>query len=305
MVFGYSRSVIDDPARLVPRRWRRTQVFCSYALVGMVAVMASNLFSPDRGPQHASALESVLHFDEIEDNGVLKGDAAVEFCRLLLQNSEVKLAEVDDLSAVFQKLERIDGQLQELNVMDLKVRREPMSVYLRWHEPYSGREIVWQEGRDENQVSVHAGGWRRRIVPLLRVDPYSEQAQEYSRRPVTQIGLWNFNRRMLSYVDQGCENPNIDVTMTQNVKLTDRACYQFSFVHPEPFSTLEFHRVNIFIDKELGVPVGCELFAFPTVDAPETPVLEESYAFGNLELSVGFTDIDFSIANPEYEFGSD
>lgn len=305
MVFRLSRAEYDDPARLVPRRWSRTQVFCSYAVVSLAAMMAGNLFTSDSVPRHASALETVVEYDEIEDHGTLKGEAAIEFCRLLLQNSEARLEEVDDLTAVFQKLERIDGELLPLNVMDLKVRREPLSVYLRWHEPYNGREIVWQEGRDQNQVSVHAGGWRRRIVPLLRVAPDSEQAREYSRRPVTQIGLWNFNRRMLSYVDQGCENPNINVTMTQNVRLTDRACYRFSFVHPEPFASLEFHRVNIFIDKALGVPVGCELFAFPTEDAPETPVLEESYAFGNLQLQVGLGDIDFSIENPEYEFGSE
>ena len=208
------------------------------------------------------------------------------------------------MRAVFQKLERIDGELQALNVMDLKVRREPLSIYLRWHEPYSGRDIVWQEGRDNDQVSVHAGGWRRRIVPLLRIDPNSDQAREYSRRPVTQIGLWNFNRRMLRYVDLGCKNPNLEVTMTQNVELTDRQCYRFSFVHPQPFESLEYHRVNIYVDKTLGVPVGCELFAFPSEDAPDELVLEESYAFGRLQLGVGFTDIDFSIANPEYEFGS-
>lgn len=305
MVFRLSRAEYDDPARLVPRRWSRTQVFCSYAVVSLAAIMAGSLFTSESVPRHASALETVVEFDDIEEGGALKGDAAIDFCRLLLQSSEASLAQVNDLTAVFQKLERIDGELQELNVMDLKVRHQPLSVYLRWHEPYSGREIVWQEGRDENQVSVHAGGWRRRIVPLLRVDPYSEQAREYSRRPVTQIGLWNFNRRMLSYVDQGCENPNIEVTMTQNVRLTERQCYRFSFVHPEPFSTLEFHRVNIYIDKALQVPVGCELFAFPSPDAPDTPVLEESYAFGNLQLGVGLSDIDFSIENPEYEFGSD
>jgi len=305
MVFRFSRAALDDPARLVPRRWRRTQAFCSYAAVGMAAMMVSSYFTPDRAPRAASALESVLEFDAIEDHGVLKGDAAVEFCQLLLQSSEDRLAKIDDLSAVFQKLERIDGELQALNVMDLKVRREPLGIYLRWHEPYRGREIVWQQGRDNDQVLVHAGGWRRKIVPLLRVDPNSEQAREYSRRPVTQIGLWNFNRRMQSYVDLGCKNPDVEVTMTQNVRLTDRACYQFTFVHPQPFDSLEFHRVNIYVDKTLRVPVGCELFAFPSEDAPEVPILEESYAFGHLQLGVGLSDIDFSITNPEYEFGAD
>jgi len=305
MLFRIGRAALDDPERLVPRRWRRTQAFCSYTAVGLVAMMASSFLTPQRAPRAASALESVLEFNVIKDHEVLQGDAAVEFCRLLLKSSGQRLAKVDDVTAVFQKLERIDGELQELNVMDLKVRREPLGIYLRWHEPYAGREIVWQQGRDDEQVLVHAGGWRRKIVPLLRVDPNSEQAREYSRRPVTQIGLWNFNRRMLSYVEEGCKNPDVEVTMTQNVKLTDRACYQFTFVHPRPFDSLEFHRVNIYIDKSLGMPVGCELFAFPTADAPEEPILEESYAFGHLQLGIGLSDIDFSITNPEYEFGAD
>ena len=50
------------------------------------------------------------------------------------------------MTAVFQKQERIDGALQPVNVMELKVRHRPLSVYMKWQQPDAGQEVIWRDG---------------------------------------------------------------------------------------------------------------------------------------------------------------
>lgn len=234
-------------------------------------------------------------------------DAAARFCALLLAEADRKLAGVETVHAVFHKRERIGGQLQENNVMDLKVRRSPKSVYLRWQTPNAGREITWQEDAHDGQIVVRVGGWRQKIVPLLKIDPLSERAMQYSRRPVTSIGLWSFNARLRQFVDEDLAHGSWRTELREDASLSARPCYCFTFhaaagqaaeglatvgdVHPP------HQRVVIYVDKELGLPIACELYGWPTPAAPDVAPLEESYAFSDLELDRPLSDSDFDLTS--------
>ena len=248
-----------------------------------------------------SAVEPIIETTAQSDDHVLAGAAASRFCILLLEEAERSLAGVPDFRAKFYKRERVNGELGDLNIMDLKVRRDPLSVYMRWTEPYAGREIIWQEGANDGQILVHAGGWQRKIVPLLKLDPLGERAMEYNRRPVTQIGLWNFNRRLLDNLRVDLEHTDVKVWMTQDKKVGGRDAYCFRVVHSDRAERAAYHKMLMYIDQHLGLPVACELFGWPESSEVEPP-LEESYAFNDLELGVGLSDIDFDMTNPEYEF---
>ncbi|MBL9125554.1 MAG: DUF1571 domain-containing protein [Planctomycetaceae bacterium] len=250
-----------------------------------------------------SAVEPIIESTALADDHVLAGAAASRFCILLLEDAERQLTGVSDLRATFYKRERVNGELTDLNVMDLKVRRAPLSVYMRWREPYAGREIIWQEDANDGQILVHAGGWQRKIVPLLRLDPLGERAMEYNRRPVTQIGLWNFNRRLLDNLRVDLEHPDVKVWMTQDKKVGGREAYCFRVVHTDRAEQAAYHKMLMYIDQQLGLPVACELYGWPELEGGDPP-LEESYAFNDLQLEVGLSDLDFDITNPEYEFRS-
>ncbi len=233
-------------------------------------------------------------------------DAAAQFCALLLAEADRKLAQVNAVHAVFRKRERIDGKLQEINVMDLKARRSPKSVYLRWREPNEGREITWQEDAHDGQIVVRVGGWRRKIVPLLKIDPLSERAMQYSRRPVTGVGLWSFNARLRQFVEEEVPRGSWRTELREDVSLSGRPCYCFKFsANSEPASEIQAAAVNsdqphrqvlIYIDKELGLPIACERFGPPTPDALEHAALEESYAFTDLQLNLPVSDREFDLA---------
>ena len=299
---GAKRLAARDGATVV--RWGKTRLVVVVCASACVAFVIGALGGRQQNVGLASsAIEPVLQKTRWDASHVLTGDAASRFCLLMLEDAQRTLANVDDVSATFHKMERIEGVVQELNVMDLKVRRAPLSVYMKWQSPHEGREIIWQENAHEGQIVVHAGGWRRKLVPILKIDPYGERAMEYNRRPVTQVGLWNFNARLLENLRQDLTRPTVQVWMTQDRQIGSRHCYCFHVQHPEPADGLEYHKMLAYIDKDLGLAVACELYGWPLTDAPEGLPLEESYAFCDVRLNPGLSDLDFDPANPAYEYG--
>jgi hypothetical protein len=91
--------------------------------------------------------------------------------------------------------------------------------------------------------------------------------------------------------------------LADNAKIGNRDCYCFRFVHLQHAPNLEFQQVLIYIDKLLGLPIALEHYGWPSAEAPDAPVLEESYVFNDLVLNPPLADIDFSAANPQYEYG--
>lgn len=298
------RPVVLPVAAPAAGRFNRRRLLAPLVGIGLgwLAGRGFRAAPSEAGSAH-TAVEAVVETAALADDHVLAGVAASRFCLLLLEEAERTLAGVADLRATFYKRERVDGELGELNVMDLKVRRAPLSVYMRWREPFAGREIIWQEGANEGQILVHAGGWQKKIVPLLRLDPLGDRAMAYNRRPVTQIGLWNFNRRLLDNLRVDLEQPEVKVWMTQDKKIGGRPAYCFRVVHEVRTSRAEYHKMLMYIDQQLGLPVACELYGWGDDPAGEPP-LEESYAFNDLQLGAGLGDGDFDIANPDYEFRS-
>jgi hypothetical protein len=226
------------------------------------------------------------------------------FCTSLLKEAERTLASTRSIQTVFHKQERVGGQLQETNVMHMKVRREPFSVYMRWHSPDEGREVIWQEDANDGLLLVHPGGWRRKLVPLMKVDPNGQRALESSRRPISSAGIWKFNERLLEFVqDAKISTPGVKAEMDESAKIGNRECYCFRFIHDDRSAKLDFQKVLIYIDKRLGLPIALVHYGWPAEDAHGEPVLEEAYVFNDLVLNPPLADLDFSTANPNYEYG--
>jgi len=253
--------------------------------------------------QRVTAVAGLLELTSGSEAGLSDGHEALALCKQWLGAAEQSLDQVDTMTAVFHKRERVDGSLQDLNVMDLKVRKEPLAVYLRWREPDEGREVIWQEGSHDGQMVVHPGGWRGKLMPKLLIDPEGERAMQFSRRPVSSIGLWNFARRLRAFVEEEVDLARMQVELRDDTRIAGRDCHRFGVVCPEPLEGVDFHRVAIYIDRELGLPVAFELYGWEVDPATGEPVLEESYAFHDLELGARLTRVDFDTTNASYQFG--
>src|SRR5205807_305044 len=79
---------------------------------------------------------------------------------------------VRDYSCLFVKQEQIKGQLQPENLIAMRVRNQPFSVYFKWLGPKSsaGQEVCYVAGRNNGQMRVHSPGVLG-IVGFQSIDP--------------------------------------------------------------------------------------------------------------------------------------
>jgi hypothetical protein len=73
-------------------------------------------------------------------------------------------------------------------------------------------------------------------------------------------------------------------------------------VHPRKQPQFFYHKVRLFIDSKLGIPVRYEAYDWPAKPG-DAPDLLEEYAYDGIQLNVGLTESDFDPANPLYAFG--
>ncbi|MCA9099982.1 MAG: DUF1571 domain-containing protein [Planctomycetales bacterium] len=291
-----------EPTIMAPRPPRGRMVF-SAGMVAIGAVLVTMYIDSSRRSHEASFLAAPpVEALEIQEDEVLRGTAATRFCTLLLEQACAKLASYDDMSATFHRQERLDGVLAEPNVMQLKVRNAPYSVFARWTTPHEGREIIWRPDANDGMIMVYPGGPRAWLLPLVKVDPFGDQAMSENRRPVSELGIWNFADRLLEGRRLDLAEPRVDAWMTQDQRIANRDCYSFTFLTPEHTVTARNYKTVIFIDRETELPLGCQLFGWPENDGDDPP-LEESYLFEDLEMGTGLTDLAFDVDNPAYHFG--
>jgi hypothetical protein len=233
----------------------------------------------------------------------LRGAAAVQRCRGLLAEAEHKLEAVPAMTALFQKQERIEGELQVLNVMELKARRAPLAVYLKWRVPEEGQEVIYRDGAFDGKMLVCPAGWKRNVMRTVKLATDSERAMAVSRRPITNVGICNFTARIRSTIDQELlRDPAIEATQTSGDEISGRPCDRFDFVRPAAGAVGEFHKFIVYLDRTLGVPVACEHYRWGDDAGKVVSRLEESYLFRDLNLDATLSESDFDETNPAYEF---
>jgi outer membrane lipoprotein-sorting protein len=77
-----------------------------------------------------------------------------------------------------------------------------------------------------------------------------------------------------------------------------RAVTLITVIHPTPRRNFRFHRAEVYLDNELGLPIRYAAYMWPQ-NPGEEPPLEEEYTYLNLKVNNGFTDFTFSRDNPE------
>jgi hypothetical protein len=216
------------------------------------------------------------------------------------------IAAIKDYTAVMQKQENIGGNVQEAQVMEIKVRHEPFSVYIKFRYPQNlnGQQAIFVKGKNDDKLIAHGVGLKR-IAGTQRLDPNGLFAMEGNKYPITEMGILNLVDKLLEVGYKDIKFSECTVTYTEGVKIggkdSARECTLIQVVHPEPRPHFMFYIARIYVDKELNLPIRYESYDWPR-KAGETPKLIEAYTYLNLKLNVGLTDADFDQKNPAYAF---
>src|SRR5690606_29722795 len=96
-------------------------------------------------------------------------------------------AALNDYEAVFSKKELVGRQIIP-NTMTIKFRSKPFSVYLRFHKPHEGREVLFVEGRNGGKLFAHETGIRG-LVGTVSLLPTAPEAMSEGRYPITMFGM--------------------------------------------------------------------------------------------------------------------
>lgn len=213
--------------------------------------------------------------------------------------------EIKDYSCDFVKQERIDGVLGDEQHIFMKVRHEPFSVYLRFKGPdaVKGQEVIYVRDKNEGNLLAHPTGFRKKLVGTVSLKPNSMLAMSGNRYPITEIGIQHLVERLIEVGEHDVQYGECEVELFREAKINDRLATCIQVHHPVPRRNFLFNLARIYVDDELNLPVRYEAYDWPKANDPDgDPVLLEVYTYYNIKLNNGFTDEDFDVNNPAYEF---
>ncbi len=213
-----------------------------------------------------------------------------------------KMDTVRDYSAKMAKRERIDGTLSEYEYMFIKVRHEPFSVYVSFIGParVKGQEAIFVKGHNDNKLLAHGTGVRK-IFGTVSLQPDSMLAMTGNRYPITEMGIKRLTEKLVEVGEHDAQFGECEVKAFPNTKINGRDCVCLRVVHPVQRREFLFNMAKIYVDSQHNLPVRYEAYDWPH-DAGGEPVLLEEYTYLDVKINNGFTDRDFDVANPEYQF---
>jgi hypothetical protein len=232
---------------------------------------------------------------EERGTSIAQAIASIEECQARYQS-------VRDYTCTFSKRERIKGQLTPLHVLEMKVRTQPRSIYIRFRKPASGREAIYIAGQNDGKVLAHDVGLNKLLAGTLRLDPTGSRAMEENRHPITEAGIGPMLRTLKSRWSSELDPSESVVVIRDDQKVGGRCCKMVETTHPCQQSDYMFYRVRLFIDHQLGLPIHFEAYDWPS--SPQAPAqLMEEYTYDDVKLNVGLSDRDFDVSNADYAFG--
>jgi hypothetical protein len=241
----------------------------------------------------------------------LEGLPALSLKLALLEKGHEQLSQSPGYSATFYKKERVNGKLLDDQVMEVKLRHDPFSVYMKWLVGDKGRELIYVDGRNKGKTVLHMGGWKARLLPPLKLDPEGSFAMEESRHSITGFGMKNLSQKLIDYRrrDLRQNGQGVSCRMINKQVCNDRDCYNFIIEYDGPEYSETYRKSVVFIDQEWLVPICIRNYAWPpdSLQRSDPQQLDEAtliewYSYSNVDFDAAFTDADFDHTNEDYQF---
>jgi hypothetical protein len=216
------------------------------------------------------------------------------------RSSREAIRKIPGYTCMFTKQEQLKKGPLLRQVMILKFRREPFSVYLRYIDPHPGREVIFVDGRNKGKLQVHEPSGLASVVGTISLAPTSSEALKENRYPVTMIGMEKVLDTAISDWELALKSHDVKVDKYPQARVGNFDCTMFEVVYPQRES-FKFHKSRVYFDKKTELPVHTEQFGFPEKSGEE-PLLLEQYSYSDLKIDAPIADSDFDLNNAAYGF---
>ena len=213
----------------------------------------------------------------------------------IIRKMQAAYEDVQDYVCIFNKQERIAGELLPMETIRLKFKK-PFSVYMRWIEdPREGMEVLYVRNENDGKIIAHPGSFPDITV---KVAPDGKLAMRQNRHPVTEVGIGSAIQIIANDVQRASAHPEDSVIYQdhgmQEVNGEKSRCIE-AIMPAEENSEYYAHRAFICYQAETHL-----LSQIKTWD--HTNTLVENYRYTRIETNVGLSESDFDADNPDYEF---
>jgi len=231
--------------------------------------------------------QAVAKWAKVDWKGLVKTDQ-LKFLQLLRQKCEETII---DFTATFYKQERIKGKLRKLEAAEMKWRRDPFSVYMKFIIGDTGKEALYVEGVHGNEIRAHTGGWLRFVK--IWTKPTSKRAMKNNLRPITNAGMTNMLHSAVPVYELAEKNGDLKIEYLGEKEITGRRVYHIKRILPKK-DIYPGKVLDLFIDCEELVPIGADSYGWDGQ-------LTSRYRYGEFKINVGLTDKDFDWRNKAYK----
>lgn len=241
------------------------------------------------------------------EGGVLDSMDTLKFCTLMLQDGARFMENMSDYTIQFHKEERINGDMQAPQAIDMKVQHTPhFAVYMKWRTGDRGRQVLYSEEYDDGCMVVKFGGFKK-ILPALKVDPNCANAMAESRYPVTEAGVLGMIRQILAHRERDLKRGHgVTCVRLADQEFDQRKCYTFLLKYDSPEFCKMYRKSIMMVDARYHIPVMMRNFTWAkdaeglSEEELDEQTLIENYSFTNLNTSTKLASRDFSRENPRY-----
>jgi hypothetical protein len=289
------RARMKDSARQVRNdgRLRRWWYYGGVGVLGLVLLGAGQppISAPPSAPPTAPQ-----PMDPSTTNVVESPSSPMDEPVRLIHEAQKAYQSIRDYTCLLVKRERVNGVLPPETVMDMKVRTQPFSVYLKWIQPRNeaGQEVCYVAGRNDGKMRVHPKGVLGSFAGFVSLDINDPRVRQTSRRSITEAGIGNTIERFV----RAWETERRDNLTTQvhigEYEYNHRRCVRVETIHPNNANGhFLYYRDVIYFDKETHLPIRLEFYDWPrqTGDAGQ---MVEMYSFANMRINVGLGEEVFN-----------
>lgn len=279
------------------RRWMAPGLIVASAVVPGAAFLSAK-DKPGKGQSEAVAKK----IDDSTRLGSEKGDKhalspALDAARAAREAARA----LPGYSSTFIKQELTPKKGMIRQVMSIKFRRDPFSVYLKFIEPHEGREVIYVDGKNKGRMQVHEPSGIVSLAGTLSINPVGDEAMKENRYPIMNFGMEKLMDAIILQWEKELDHPETEVKLFPNAKIGDIECKMFESVHAKERPHFKFKTTRLYIDKKSGLPIRVEQFGFPAKGSEESPLIEE-YTYTALKAESKLTDLDFDVKNEAYGF---